>query len=172
MRPFSLEQRHAPRACGSGSPPCPRAPAPGHNPLDLCTEHLAAYPAARRAPCRRCASVSGVPYLHTAGSMCFACGEDPDGYRCPESIRARARTQMVHRLADMLATARRVGPGRLDAWLSSGKPIRRDELAALLARAPSDVSVRAVRAFSSLLSTETLASVTPVPVQDDQQDRA
>jgi hypothetical protein len=95
--------------------------------------------------------------------MCFACGLSPDGYEMPEALRVRAREQMIRRLSDLLARARRVDAGARDAWLLGGGPPRRVELAALLARGPADVTARALsaKAFGAILSADAIAFVTP-----------
>lgn len=130
------------RECGDATDngsPCPRAVAPGPNPLGLCDDHLRAYLIRNDLPlpaeCPACVEgpvIVGGRYVFPVGAMCFTCGVARGGTVATPVHRTEARSAMIARIGAMLAAGDR-GP----------------EWAATLARAPADVRERAERACVS-----------------------
>jgi len=150
--------------CGNGEPRCPRAPAPGRNPLGLCDVCLEER-AFDRGTCRRCASIPGVPYVHCAGGMCFGCGESPGGTLCGPAHRKDAHASMRRELAMFVRFARE---GRLDLaarWAGSPHPAE-VALAALLSRAPDGMAKQALLALRERLPAADIERVTPAHLRN------
>ncbi len=150
--------------CGNGFPACPRAPAPGRNPLGLCDVCLDER-AFDRGTCQRCASVPGVPYVHAAGGMCFGCGESPGGTLCGPAHRREAAANMRRSLELFVRDAR---DGQLDvaARWGIGPHTVGDKLTALLSRAPDGMARQALLALRERLPAADLERVTPAHLRD------
>lgn len=165
MKPLSLEAQHAPKVCGNGSPPCKFAPAPGRNPLGLCYNCRAAYAdnllsKAHDEECPRCASIPGVPYVHTVGSMCFGCGMSPGGTLCGPAHAAESRASMRRTMAGFVHFAR-VGVLDLSARFPGAPFSVREYLAALLSRAPDGMARQALIALRAVLPPVDIEQIEP-----------
>lgn len=160
--------------CGNGEPRCKLAPAPGNNPLRLCEDHRAAYAdrllsKAHDAECKRCASIPGVPYVHTIGSICFGCGLSPGGTVCGPAHRTDAAANMRRTLTMFVRLAR---GGRLD--LAALAPGTRHPagvyLAALLSRAPDGMARQALIALAAALPASDIERIRPAHLAEHVLD--
>ena len=150
--------------CGNGSPPCPRAPAPGRNPLGLCDVCLDER-GFDRGECPRCASIPGVPYVHAPGGMCFGCGMSPGGTLCGPATRREAHASM-RRSFELFVRDARAGQLDVAARWGIGSHTVGDKLAALLSRAPDGMARQALLALAAALPADAVERVTPPHLRD------
>jgi hypothetical protein len=121
---------------------------------------LELYPTAREV-CRRCASIPGVPYVHTAGGMCFGCGMSPGGTLCGPAHVAEAREGMRREIGMYVRLARAGNLNLAASWHQGGRHPAGVTMRALLSRAPDGMARQALIALRAVLPPVAIEQIEP-----------